>query len=211
MTLRTIGLVVIIPMSIAAVSLAQPGAAQSSAPAGSQAAAGDAQKQFALLKGLAGMWYGTVQASAADVPADTLPNKGKPFATQVRIHVTSLGNAVLHEGHDPDRPDDPSRWSHPITMFYLEGNRLMLTHYCDMGNRPRMAAGKPADGNTVTFDLVDLSGPKTIGYMNRIVFTQVDGNHHNEDWIALIAPGDKPVQFHMELHRMYEMTAAAAR
>jgi hypothetical protein len=211
MTLRTIGPMAIVLMSVAAVSVAQPGAAQLSAPAGSQTEAGDSKKQFTLLKGLAGLWSGTMQASSADLPADSLPNKGKPFATEVRIHVTSLGNAILHEGHDPERPDDPSRSSHPITVFYLEGDRLVLTHYCDMGNRPRMAAGKSADGNTVPFDLVDLSGPKVPGYMNRMVFTQVDGNHHTEDWMALVAPGEKPVKFHMELHRIYGMTAAAGR
>ena len=201
MTLRNVRFSVAVLMSLCTAALPQTGANPS--------AAGDAQKQFALLKGLAGMWYGAMQASSADVPADALPNKGRPFAAQVRIHVTSLGNAILHEAHDPDVPDDPARWSHPITMFYLEGDRLALTHYCDMGNRPRMAAAKPADANTVTFDLVDVSGPKTTGYMNRIVFTQVDANRHSEDWVALVGPGEKPVKFHVDLHRMYEMTGAA--
>lgn len=201
MTLRRVRLSITVLISLFTAALAQTGA--------NPAVAGDAQKQFGLLKGLAGMWYGTMQASSADVPADALPSKGRPFAAQVRIHVTSLGNAILHEAHDPDEPDDPAHWSHPITMIYLESDRLMLTHYCDMGNRPRMAAAKPVDANAVTFDLVDLSGPKTIGYMNRIVFTQVDANRHNEDWFALVTPGDKPVKFHSELHRMYEMTDAA--
>ena len=201
MTLRTVGLSVTVLMSLFTPSLAQIGS--------NGAVADDAQKQFRLLKGLAGMWYGTIQASSAEVPAEALPGKGKPFASQVRIHVTSMGNAILHEEHNPDVPDDPAHWDHPVTMLYIDGDRLMLTHYCDMGNRPRMVAAKPVDANVVTFDLVDLSGPKTIGYMSRIVFTQLDADHHNEDLVALVAPGDKPVKFHTELHRFYGMTDGA--
>src|SRR5260370_1415044 len=77
----------------------------------------DAQKSFDKLKTLAGSWEGTYE--------------GKPV--QASLRVTSMGNAIVHEM----RGDGPEN---PITMLYLDGDRLLLTHYCDVGNRPRMVA-----------------------------------------------------------------------
>ena len=77
---------------------------------------------------------------------------------QVTLRVTSRGNALVHEMRDPTVPDDPTKTDHPVTMLYLDGDHLTLVHYCDAGNRPRMVARKSADGKTVEFDFVDLSG-----------------------------------------------------
>jgi hypothetical protein len=96
----------------------------------------DAQKSFDKLKTLAGSWEGYVT---------TLPQQpeieGK--LTQVSLRATSMGNALRHEMTGAGRPDDP------ITMLYLDGDRLLLTHYCDAGNRPRMVGKMSLDGKTV--------------------------------------------------------------
>jgi hypothetical protein len=109
--------------------------------------------------------------------------------------VTSSGNAVMHEMKVPGEPDDP------ITMLYVNGNRLYLRHYCDAGNRPRMVATASADGKTITFNLVDVSGSKTHGYMEHAVFTAIDASHHTEDWTYL-APGNHAARAHFDLHRV---------
>jgi phage tail protein X len=106
----------------------------------------------------------------------------------------------VHEMKDPTKPDDPAKYDHPITMFYLDSDRLTLVHYCDAGNRPRMVA-RSSDGKTVEFDFVDVSGSTKYGHMQHAVFTVVDANHHIEDWTYLM-PGDKPVHAHMDLQRV---------
>jgi len=58
----------------------------------------------------------------------------------VSMRVTSLGHALIHEIPGPDDSNDPLTNDHPVTVLYLDGDRLMLTHYCDAGNRPRMLA-----------------------------------------------------------------------
>jgi hypothetical protein len=95
--------------------------------------------------------------------------------------------------------EDPTRYDHPVTTFYLDGGQLMLTHYCDAGNRPRMTAKVLPDGK-VDFDFVDVSGSVQHGHMQHATFTVIDANHHTEDWIYLM-PGDKPIHAHMELTR----------
>ena len=107
---------------------------------------------------------------------------------------------MVHEMKEAGTADDPARHDHPITMFYLDSDRLLLTHYCDAGNRPRTSGKMSPDGKTVEFDFLDLSGGTQYGNMDHAVFTFVDANHHTEDW-TYIMTGDKPVQAHFELAR----------
>jgi hypothetical protein len=168
--------VVLMSMSLSTVAFAQTDAPKS-----------DAQKSFDALKTLAGSWEGRVT---------TLPQEpsieGKLM--QVSLRVTSMGNALVHEMTGAGRPDDP------ITMLYLEGERLVLTHYCDAGNRPRMVARTSPDGKTVEFDFMDVAGGTQYGHMHHAIFTVIDANHHTEDWTYMM-PGDKPVHAHVDLQR----------
>ena len=128
----------------------------------------DAQKAFELMKTLAGSWDGTIMG----------------LSTHITIRVTSSGNAIMHEATGPGRPDNP------ITMFYVDGDRLLLTHYCDAGNRPRMVGRISPDGKTVEFDFLDVSGSTQRGMMNHMVFTVIDANHHSEA-ATYALPGNK--------------------
>ncbi|MGB9433238.1 MAG: hypothetical protein WBQ89_13415 [Candidatus Acidiferrum sp.] len=152
----------------------------------------DAQKSFDNLKTLAGVWKGAVTVT----PPQAEMGGGPLWVT---LRVTSRGNAIVHEMKEPGTSDDVTH-DDPITMLYLDGDKLYLTHYCDAGNRPRMIARTSADGKTVEFDFVDLSGGTQYGHMHHAVFTVIDANHHTEDWTYL-QPGDKPVHAHMDLQR----------
>jgi hypothetical protein len=147
----------------------------------------DAQKSFDSLKTLAGSWEGHVKTVPPQPEVE-----GK--AAHVSLRVTSMGNAMVHEMTGDGRPDDP------ITMLYLDGDRLLLTHYCDAGNRPRMTGKMSPDGKTVEFDFLDVSGSTQYGHMDHAVFTMIDASHHIEDW-TYMTPGDKPVHAHFDLQR----------
>jgi hypothetical protein len=146
-----------------------------------------AQRSFQQIKSLAGTWEGTLTTFPAS------DYQGKHL--HVSLRVTSSGNAVMHEMKVPGEPDDP------ITMLYVNNNRLFLTHYCDAGNRPRMTATASADGKTITFNLMDVSGSKRYGYMEHVVFTTIDASHHTEDW-TFLAHGNHPTRGHFDLHRV---------
>ncbi|MBV9342732.1 MAG: hypothetical protein JO159_17850 [Acidobacteria bacterium] len=158
------------------------------------AAESDAQKSFDKLKTLAGNWQGPI---VVDPPQADIKNG---ILGHVSLRVTSRGNALVHEMYDPEKPDDPTRYDHPLTMLYLDGGRLILTHYCDAGNRPRMVARSSADGKKVEFDFADLSGGNENGHMYHAVFTLIDADHHIEDWTYMM-PGDSPVHAHLDLQR----------
>jgi hypothetical protein len=147
----------------------------------------DAQKSFDKLKTLTGSWEGHV--STVPPHADM---EGK--AMQVSLRTTSMGNALMHEMTGAGRPDDP------ITMLYLDQDRLLLTHYCDAGNRPRMTGKMSADGKTIEFDFLDVAGSTQYGHMHHAVFTFLDANHHTEEW-TYMEPGDKPVHAYFDLQR----------
>jgi hypothetical protein len=149
-----------------------------------------AERSFAEIKSLAGTWEGTVTTT----PAAAAP-KEQGKSVRVRLRVTSSGNAVLHEMRMPGQPDDP------ITMLYVNGNHLLLRHYCDAGNRPRMIASA-SSGKTITFHLLDVSGSKRYGYMEHVVFTIIDARHHIEDWTYL-EPGNHAVRARFDLHRVH--------
>jgi hypothetical protein len=170
-------------------SLASPAFAQSTAHQHGSAevpVSADA-KAFDLLKTLAGSWAGRITTTPEFAPVSGAP-------VQFSLRVTSRGHALAHEFSVAGIPD------HPLTMFYLDGGKLSLTHYCDAGNRPRMAGVLSPDGKTLTFEFVDLSGGNERGHMHRAVFTFIDEHHHTEEWTYLM-PGDKPMRAFFDLRR----------
>jgi hypothetical protein len=173
-------------MSLPAMANAQSDAHAMPA-ASDKATPSDSQKAFDTLKTLAGSWVGRLTTFPA------APEVDGNFA-QFSLRVGSLGNSFVHEMSISGRPD------HPVTMFYRDADRLLLTHYCDAGNRPRMVATLSPDGKTLDFEFLDLAGGDEYGHMHHATFTFIDENHHTEDWTYMV-PGDKPVRAHFELQR----------
>ena len=183
-----------IVLSLATMAFAQSGAQKSDAHQHEaqtpQAAKSESQKSFEKLKTLAGDWEGPVTLQPR---APETENGGKPM--HVSMRVTSMGHLLMHEMKSEGSADDP------VTTIYLDGDHLLLTHYCDAGNRPRMVAKTSPDGKTVEFDFVDITGNTQYGHMQHAVFTAIDDNHHTEEWTFLL-PGDKAMHAHFDLQRV---------
>ena len=154
----------------------------------------DAQKSFDKMKNLAGEWEGAVTITPPS------PEMAPDGPVHVSLRVTSRGNALVHEMQEAGKPLDATKYDHPVTMLYLDGDHLTLVHYCDAGNRPRMTAKASPDEKIFDFSFVDVSGPLDNGHMNHSTFTVIDANHHIEDWTYMM-PGDKPVLAHLDLKR----------
>jgi hypothetical protein len=122
----------------------------------------DAQKSFDQLKSLAGSWEG---------------KNSMGQSVQVSYRMTAGGSALMSEivGHGETM----------ISMINFDGpNRLLLTHYCAVGNQPRMQASASPDGKAVTFNFLDatnLDSPQS-GHMDHVVIALLGPDHHTEEW-----------------------------
>ena len=154
--------------------------AQTTSPPNNTAAQSDAQKTFDQMKTLAGSWHGTIMG----IPID------------VTIRLASSGTAILHEATtDGGRPPN-----HEITMFYVEGDRLLATHYCDGGNRARFEGKMSPDGKASEFNFLDVAGSTKGGLVKRMVFTVVDPNKHIVEF-TFIKPDGKAIELRGEFER----------
>ena len=160
----------------------------------------EAKAAFALIKSLSGRWQGPFVD----------PMTKQTSTMEAILHVTSRGNSVVHEMKGAGDTDDPSKNDHPVTMMYIDGANLLLTHYCDAGNRPRMAARLSPDGKQVDFDFLDVSGPTTHGHMQHVRFTFVDSTHHAEQWTWL-TPSGKTMSAEMQLQRVESVASIPSR
>jgi hypothetical protein len=118
---------------------------------------------FDQLKTLVGHWEGTT-------------SEGKKG--EVSYELISNGSVVmerLHPGNEPDM----------ITMYALEGDRILVTHYCSAGNQPTMqTAASPAANGKLSFTFVRLAGAKSPdeGRMVSLTVSMPDKNHLNQVW-----------------------------
>ena len=133
-----------------------------------------AQARLDALKSLAGAWE-------ADLDGDGVAE------SEVVFRVTSAGNAV-HETMFPGTEHEM------VNLFHLDGDDLVMTHYCAVGNQPRMRAAKGGEAGEMRFEFesaTNVAGP-TQPVMGNAVFTIVDENTLREDWQATVGGEAQP-------------------
>ena len=142
-------------------------------------AAPTAQQSFDQLKALAGQWEGKAA------------NGG---TVEVSFRVMANGSSLVSEINSPH--------DNMISVFHMDGERLLLTHYCGAGNQPRMKATISPDGKAITFDFMDGTNilPSQPGYMRQLVITMPDADHHIEEWVFVVTDG-KEMRERFELQR----------
>jgi hypothetical protein len=141
-----------------AVCLASANAAFAQNDASSSA---NASAAFSKLKALAGHWEATT-------------SKGKASAT---YQLVSGGTALLENTSMPGETE-------MISVYYLDGDRLLLTHYCEAGNQPRLQADGIDAANAIDFRFVDatnLANPG-VGHMHHVVIKFQGANEVAQDW-----------------------------
>lgn len=123
------------------VTAAATAAAAGSGPDGGISPAA-AREAFEHIKALGGRWRGSSTRGWTD---------------EIRIRSIAGGSAVVSDGGGSA---DGVPGAHPgeemMTVFYLDGDRLMLTHYCVAQNHPRLVATAARDGGReLEFRFVD--------------------------------------------------------
>ncbi len=123
-----------------------------------------ASPQWEKVKSLAGEWQGYAMEGDKKIP------------TKVSIRLTGDGSAVMHS-LDQGTPHEM------VTMFHMDKDALMATHYCSAHNQPRFVAAPGGDPGRIAFDFKDGTNIHPgDGYMKKLVIASVDADHHNEEW-----------------------------
>jgi hypothetical protein len=122
----------------------------------------EASAAFDLLKTLVGEWEG-----------DT--SNGKAHLT---YELVSGGTALVERESSDTMPA-------MLTVYHLDGERLILTHYCMAGNQPRMQAKAfNAQTGEVDFrflDATNLTSPNA-GHMRNAKIRVIDKDHLTAEW-----------------------------
>lgn len=123
-----------------------------------------AQAAYARFKSLEGEW--TAKST-------------KGWTADTRYKVIANGSTVLSTSLDA-HPNETM-----LTLIHMDGDRLMLTHYCVAGNQPRLVATDFADdGATITFTFLDGTNlpSRDRGHMDRVVYRFGDGDNFSSRW-----------------------------
>ena len=125
------------------------------------------------LKSLAGEWI----MESVQEGADAKPEKKTDEQVAIVYKVISAGSVVM-EHMFPGTPHEM------VTMYHLDGPDLMLTHYCALGNQPRMKAEKSDDPSKLVFKFAGGTNmdPTKDGHMHDLTLTFVDPDHIRAEW-----------------------------
>ncbi len=122
---------------------------------------------FEKMKTLVGTWV------AAD-------KDGKPTEDVVSVIKLTAGGSVIHETLFPGQPHEM------VSVYTTDGPDVVMTHYCMLGNQPRMKASSKSPGNKLNFEFVGGGNldPKKDKHMHSAVLTIVDADHYEVDGIG---------------------------
>jgi len=128
-------------------------------------AGGGGAEAFEKLKSLVGHW----ETGKTNMNKATLD-----------LQLTSGGTAVM----ETFRMVDEGKSVEMITMYYLDGDQIKLTHYCMAGNQPTMRGTYAPETRTLTFAFAGATNMKTPndGHMDHAVYTFVDNDHFKTRW-----------------------------
>lgn len=149
-----------LPILILFAAASAPLAGDDKAPA---KAASDKTSTFEKFKSLAGEWVGKKGAEGPDMT--------------VQYKVTSGGSAVVETIM-------PGTDNEMVTVIHPDGDEVILTHYCMIGNQPQMKAPGKSEDNKVAFKFVKATNLKSekAFYMHDVTFTFVDKDTLKTEW-----------------------------
>jgi hypothetical protein len=127
------------------------------------------------LKKLAGTWV------AAD-------KDGKPTDQVVSVIKVTAGGSAVHETLFPGSDKEM------VSVYHRDGADLVMTHFCMLGNQPRMKADPKSPANQICFKFAGGSNldPAKDKHMHEGTITFVDDDHI--EWCGVAWEGGKPIK-----------------
>jgi hypothetical protein len=124
-----------------------------------------AQAAFEQLKQLAGEWRGATRES------------DKTTEVRAVYRVTASGSALI-ETLFPGSPHEM------VTVYHLDGDKLVLTHYCAAGNQPRMTLSRKSTPQELEFAFSGATNLKSAkaGHMHDLRLRFESANQISAEW-----------------------------
>ena len=145
---------------------------------------------FERIKSLAGTWEGTFISTHEG-------NEPKPATVTYRV--TAGGSAVV-ETLFGDTPHEM------VSVYHLDGDSLVMTHYCMLANQPTMSAAG-GDNKPDTISFVCSGGTnipnENVPHMHAATFTFDGDDHVISDWV-MHQDGQPGGKAHLDLRRRQE-------
>ena len=126
----------------------------------------DASAAFATLKTLVGEWEGTVEAEGGKAHS-SFELIGNGSALVQRDTYAGPGHATM------------------LTVYHMDGDRLLMTHFCEAGNQPRLELRRfdPAAGELEFTFLNATNLPSmNVGHIHHVKHRLVDHDHLLSEW-----------------------------
>jgi hypothetical protein len=123
-------------------------------------------KELETVKKLAGTWEGKSRMGDKDVPVT------------ITYEITAGGSAVLERSF-PGTPHEM------ISVYTAEGGKVAMTHYCAMGNHPKMTLTK-GDEKALAFEMIGTDGLHSASeaHMHAMTISWSDPDHIREQWTS---------------------------
>ena len=98
---------------------------------------------------------------------------GKPTDQVVSIIKVTAGGSAVHETLFPGQPQEM------VSIYTVNGPDLIMTHYCVLGNQPRMKADPNSSANQIVFQFIGGGNldPNKDKHMHEATLTFVDDDH----------------------------------
>ncbi len=108
------------------------------------------QTAFERIKSLEGKW--------------AIQSNGKALTTQMSYEVGSKGSIVTEQ------------FGKELSVFYSDGQSLLMTHFCNGGNQPRLRLKENSQPGLLEFEMFDITNLKdpTAAHVQRIIYRIVD-------------------------------------
>ena len=133
---------------------------------------------FDRLKALVGEWNAT-------------PEGGKTFTSTIRF--VSNGTAL------EETFDDSEKHIQMVTLYTADGDRVALTHFCSMGNQPRMETpGVTHASNEFAFAFTGATNLASADdmHMHQMTLKIDDSDHFSETWTMHASGKEQTETFH---------------
>ncbi len=118
------------------------------------------------LKKLAGTWQGKARIGDKTMPI-------------VITYQTTAGGSAVVEHLFPGTPHEM------MSVYTAEGGGLAMTHYCTLGNHPKMTL-KKSDAHSLSFEVAGGDGLRSPSemHMHAMTVSWTDGDHIRETWTS---------------------------